>query len=110
MNVFAVAFAGNRRFFLKDTGKGTIDWGQASLIATIPVTKHIKDEFDPAGDSQLFENSVDVVPDGMFLNLKPLSNFAVLQAIGDEANPHQIALGKRLMVLVSTYLSWPRDS
>jgi hypothetical protein len=29
-------------------GKGTIDWGQASLIALIPVAKHIKDKFDSA--------------------------------------------------------------
>jgi hypothetical protein len=50
------------------------------------VTKHVKDELDSAGDSQLFEDSVDVVPDGVFLYLKPLSNFAVLQAVGDEAD------------------------
>jgi FAD/FMN-containing dehydrogenase len=31
--------------------KARIDWGQASLIALIPVAKHIKDKFDPAGDS-----------------------------------------------------------
>jgi hypothetical protein len=56
------------------------------LIATIPVTKHVEDKFDPAGDSQLLEDSVDVVPDGMFLYSKPLSDFAVLQAVGDEAD------------------------
>jgi len=33
------------------TAKGTIDWGQVSLIATIAVAKHIKDKFDSAGDS-----------------------------------------------------------
>jgi len=33
------------------------------LGATIPVAKHIKDEFDSAGDSQLFEDSVNVIPD-----------------------------------------------
>jgi hypothetical protein len=53
------------------------------LVAAIPVTKHIKDELNSAGDSQLLEDSVDVVPDRMFLNLKPLSDFAVLQAVGD---------------------------
>jgi len=44
--------------------KGTIDWGQVSPIATFPVTKHIKDEFGPAGDSQLLEDTVDVIPEG----------------------------------------------
>ena len=56
------------------------------LIATIPVTEYIKDKLDSRGDSQLLEDSVDVVPDRMFLNLKPLSDFAVLQAVGDEAD------------------------
>jgi hypothetical protein len=56
------------------------------LLATIPVTKYIKDELDSAGDSQLLEDSIDVVSDGMFLHLKPLSDFAVLQAVGDEAD------------------------
>jgi hypothetical protein len=46
------------------TANGTIDWGQASLIGTLPVTKHVKDELDSAGDSQLFEDSVDVIPEG----------------------------------------------
>jgi len=78
--------AGRDGDWLDRNAKGTIDWGQASLIATIPVTEHIKDELDPAGDSHLFEDSVDVVPDRMFLHLKPLSDFAVLQAVGDEAD------------------------
>jgi len=64
------------------------------LIATIPVTKHIhtyKDKFDPAGYSQLLENSVDVIPYGMFLYFELLSDFAVLQAVGDEANHISLA-------------------
>ena len=60
--------------------------GQASLTATIAVAKHIKDKLDSAGDTQLLEDSVDVIPDGMFLHLKPLSDFAVFQAVGDEAD------------------------
>ena len=51
-----------------------------------PGTKHIKDKLDAAGDSQLLEDSVDVIPDGMFLYFESLSDFAVLQAVGDEAN------------------------
>jgi hypothetical protein len=39
-------------------------------MATTLVTKDIKHQLNPAGDSQLLEDSVDVVPDGMFLNLK----------------------------------------
>ena len=65
------------------------------LLATIPVAKHIKDKLDPAGDSQLLEDSVDVVPDGMFLHLKPLSDFAVLQAVGDEADYIFLAKGQQ---------------
>ena len=65
------------------------------LIATIPVTKHVKDELDSGGDSQLFEDSVYVVPDGMFLDLKPLSDFAVLQAVGDEADHILLATGQQ---------------
>ena len=57
--------------------------------------KYIKDELDPAGDSQLLEDSVDVVPDGMFLHLKPLSDFAVLQAVGDEADHIFLATGQQ---------------
>ena len=56
------------------------------LIATIPVTKYIKDELDSGGDAHFFEDSVDVVPDGMFLHLKPLGDFAVLHAVGDKAD------------------------
>jgi hypothetical protein len=53
------------------------------LAAAIAMTKHIKDELDAAGDSQLLEDSVNVVSDRMFLHLQPLSDFAVLQAVGD---------------------------
>jgi hypothetical protein len=55
----------------------------------------IKKELDSAGDSQLLEDSVDVVPDGMFLHLKPLSDFAVLQAVGDEADYIFLATGQQ---------------
>jgi len=59
------------------------------------VTKYIKDELDPAGDSQLLEDSVDVVPDGMFLHLKPLSDFAVLQAVSDQTDYIFFATGQQ---------------
>jgi hypothetical protein len=59
------------------------------------VAKHIKDKLDSAGDSQLLEDSVDVVPDRMLLHLKPLSNFTVLQAVGDEANYIFLAAGQQ---------------
>ena len=68
----------------------THGWGHLGsnhpLVATIPVTEHIKDELDSAGNSQLFEDSVDVVPDRMFLHPEPLSDFAVFHAISDEAD------------------------
>jgi hypothetical protein len=59
------------------------------------VAKHIEDKLDSAGDSQFLEDSVDVVPDGMFLNLKPLSDFAVLQPVGDEADHIFLAAGQQ---------------
>jgi hypothetical protein len=62
---------------------------RCSLIATIPLTKHIKDEFDAARDSQLLENPVDVIPDRMFLHPEPSSDFIVLHAVGDRAVPHR---------------------
>ena len=64
----------------------TLPWGHASLIAKIPLAERIKDQFDSARDSQFFENPIEVVPDRMLLNLEPLSDFTVLQAVGDEAN------------------------
>ena len=68
-------------------GKGTVSGkSNCRLIRGTPVTEHIKDKLDPRGNSQLFEDPVDVVPDGMFLHFKPLGDFAVLQAVGDEAN------------------------
>ena len=60
-----------------------------------PGTEHIKDKLDAAGDSQLLEDSVDVVPDGMFLHFKTLSDFAVLQAVGDEADYIFLATGQQ---------------
>jgi hypothetical protein len=80
-----------------------------SLATTIPVTKHI-DELDAAGDSQLLEDSVNVISDRVFLHLQPLSDFAVLHAVGDEANRQYTARGKRLTVLVRPFPSWRRDS
>jgi hypothetical protein len=65
------------------------------LLAAIPVAECIKEELDSAGDSQLVEDSVDIVPDGMFLNLEPLSDFAVLQAVGDEADHIFLARGQQ---------------
>jgi hypothetical protein len=68
--------------------------GGPDLTTTIPVTKHIKDEFDAAGDSQLLEDAVDVIPDRMFFDPQPLSNFAVLHAVGDEADHILLATGQ----------------
>ena len=65
------------------------------LIATIPVTKHIKDELDSAGDSQLFEDSVDVIPDRMFLHFEPLSDLTVLHAVGDQTHHILLATGQQ---------------
>jgi hypothetical protein len=57
-----------------------------SLTASIPTAESVKNKFDPARDSKLFEYPIEIVPYRMLLNLKPLSDFAVLHAVGDEAN------------------------
>jgi hypothetical protein len=54
------------------------------LSAMVTLAKSIQDELDPAGYSQLLEDPVDVVPNGMFLYVKLLSDFTVLQSVGDE--------------------------
>jgi len=49
----------------------TIASGKSSsrrLIAVSLTAERIKEELDAAGDSQLLEDPVDVIPDGMFLN------------------------------------------
>ena len=57
-----------------------------TLVVAGAVTEHIKNEFNSAGDSQLLEDSVDVVPDRMFFYSELLSDFAVLHAIGHKAD------------------------
>jgi hypothetical protein len=56
------------------------------LLATIPVAEFIENQLDPGRHSQFFEDPTEVVPYRMFLNFKPFSDFAVLQAVGDEMN------------------------
>ena len=68
------------------SAKRTFDWGRARRVTTLPLAEYLRDKFDSAGNSQLFKDSVDVVTDGMFLHRKPVSDFAVLQTVGDEAN------------------------
>jgi hypothetical protein len=55
------------------------EWDGVPLSQMFPITEHIKHQLDPARNSQLLKDSVDVAPDGMFLNLKPYRRFAVLQ-------------------------------
>ena len=54
------------------------------LLATIPVAESVENQFDPCRHPKFFEDPIKVVPHRMFLNFKPLSDFAVLQAVGDE--------------------------
>jgi hypothetical protein len=54
------------------------------LIATIPMAEGVENQFNAGRHSKLFEDPIEIVPYRMFLNFKPLSNFAVLQAVGDE--------------------------
>src|SRR5580692_8105733 len=57
---------------------------QVDLATIFSMAEHIEDKLDPAGHSQFLENSVDVVPDGVFLDFKLLGDFAILQPVGDE--------------------------
>jgi hypothetical protein len=66
-----------------------------NLAVATPMAEHIKDELDPSGDSQLFEDPVNVVPDGVLLHFEPVSDFAVLQAIGDEENHVSLAASQQ---------------
>ena len=78
--------SGSTRFTLKQAGTtANMVGNRCSLIATIPVTEHIKNEFNSAGDSQLLEDSVNVIPDRVFLHPQPLSDLTVLQAIREIA-------------------------
>ena len=44
----------------------------------------IQNQLDSGRNSKLFENPIEVIPYRMLLNFKPLSDFAVLQAVGHE--------------------------
>ncbi len=49
-------------------------------------SKYIKDELDAAGDSQLLEDAINIIPDRVFLHSQPLSDLTVLHAVGDETD------------------------
>ena len=51
----------------------------------------IQNQLDSGRNSKLFENPIEVIPYRMLLNFKPLSDFALLQAIGDEMNDFFLA-------------------
>ena len=56
------------------------------LVVLIPLVERIKNQLDAAGDAQLVKDPVQVVTDGMLRNLEPLGNFAVLHAVGHQAD------------------------
>ena len=58
----------------------------SSLIILIPLVERVKNQLDAAGDSQLIEDPVQVVPDRVLGNFEPLGDFAVLHAIGHQAD------------------------
>ena len=57
---------------------------RSRLIVLIPLIESMKNQLDAARNSQLIEDSVQVVSDGMLGNSKSLGNFAVLHAIGNQ--------------------------
>jgi len=46
------------------------------------MTERIENQLNSSRHSKFFEDPIEVVPYRMFLNFKPLSDFAVLQAVG----------------------------
>ena len=64
------------------------------LLATIPVVECIKNQLDSGRHSKFFEDSIEIIPYRMLLNFKPFSDFAVLQAVGDEMNHFFFAPGQ----------------
>lgn len=55
------------------------------LSATIPMAECIKIQLDSIRHSKFIEDPIEVVPYRMLLNLEPLSDFAVPQAVGDKS-------------------------
>ena len=82
------------------------DRSTGTLVAAIPVTKDIKDELDSGGDTQLLEDSVDVVPDRMFFYLELLSDFAVLQAVGDKPDHILFATRQQRQSFMIVNMKW----
>ena len=62
----------------------------------------IKNQFDPCGDSEFFEDPIEVVPYRMFFGLEPLSDFAVFQAVGDKSG-HIFLATRQQGVLLRNY-------
>ena len=62
----------------KETGK------DYPLQAIIPVAERIENQLNSSRHSKFLENPIKVVPYRMFLNFKPFSDLAVLQAVGDK--------------------------
>lgn len=60
------------------------------LVTAIPLTERIKNQLDSGRDSQLFENSVEVVAYRMVLHFDVLGNFAVLCVVSDGV--HRVSL------------------
>src|ERR1700722_2689759 len=56
------------------------------LHAAVTLAEGVQNKLDPAGNSQLFEDAINVVSYGMLLDLELLSNFTVLQAVGDQTH------------------------
>ena len=46
-----------------------------SLIFMVTLAKGVKNEFDPAGNSQLFEDPIEIIPYRMLLNFEILELF-----------------------------------
>ena len=54
------------------------------LVVLIPLVERIQNQLDAAGDSQLIEDPVQVVSDGMLGDVEFLGNLSVLHAVGDQ--------------------------
>jgi hypothetical protein len=50
------------------------------------MAERIQNQLNSVRHAKFFEDPIEVVPYRMLLNFKPLSDFAVLQAVGDEVD------------------------
>ncbi len=55
-------------------------------MAGIAVVHRVEDEFNARGDAELFEDTVEILLDGVFAKVEFAGNLAVGEAFGDQGD------------------------